>query len=141
VGTIHERYLGVGRRELDAAHAGNRPPARYAHAMAYDSERGVTVLFGGWDGYDNLSDTWEWDGVDWVQRTPDDEAYSRHEHAMAYDSVRGVTVLYAACTISTTGSSASMTPGSGMAWTGYSAPICMDPAVAVLRWPTTASAE
>jgi len=49
----------------------------------------VTVLFEAWDGYGDLGDTWEWNGVDWMQRTPENKPYSRSDHAMAYDSVRG----------------------------------------------------
>ncbi|MCH8271508.1 MAG: hypothetical protein IH985_09915 [Planctomycetes bacterium] len=35
------------------------PSPRNRHAMAYDSVRGVTVLFGGDDGAPN-GETWEW---------------------------------------------------------------------------------
>ncbi|MDD4868814.1 MAG: hypothetical protein PHQ28_17415, partial [Mycobacterium sp.] len=35
------------------------PSARGGHAMAYDSARGVVVLYGG----DFLGETWEWDGI------------------------------------------------------------------------------
>src|SRR5262249_8951846 len=46
------------------------PSARTFHAMAYDLVRQRTVLFGGWDMVLNffLSDTWEWDGSNWVAR-------------------------------------------------------------------------
>ena len=68
------------------------PSARYAHAMAYDSARGVTVLFGGRGSY-YLGDTWEWDGSSWTQVSSTGPSASPH-HAMAYDSARGVTVLF-----------------------------------------------
>jgi len=45
-----------------------RPPARDAHAMAYDANRGKIVLFGGAQDIASityLNDTWEWDGADW----------------------------------------------------------------------------
>jgi hypothetical protein len=71
----------------------NFPPARYGHAMVYDSLRSVTVLFGGlrstW-----FDDTWEWDGTNWTQIFPADKPPRRLAHAMAYDSDRGVTVLF-----------------------------------------------
>jgi hypothetical protein len=35
------------------------PPPRVYYGMAYDSARGVTTLFGGWDGQAPLEDTWE----------------------------------------------------------------------------------
>src|ERR1043166_4143345 len=61
---------------------------RANHAMAFDSGRGVTVLFGGNDA-GVLSDTCEWNGTSWTQRnTPAPTA--REWHAMAYDSGRGV---------------------------------------------------
>lgn len=46
---------------------GVAPPARSAHGMAYDAGRGVTVMFGGTTGSQNLGDTWEWDGTSWTQ--------------------------------------------------------------------------
>ncbi|HSA29788.1 MAG TPA: right-handed parallel beta-helix repeat-containing protein [Phycisphaerae bacterium] len=73
------------------------PPARCRHAAAYDSIRGVTVLFGGtpdvWTG-PRFSDTWEWDGNNWTQRTPATAPPAREYHALTYDSARGVTVLF-----------------------------------------------
>jgi len=49
------------------------------------------VLVGGW----GLADTWEWDGSQWVQRTPATSPPPRWGgHAMAYDSLRGRVVLF-----------------------------------------------
>ena len=77
------------------------PSLRNNHAMAYDSARGVTVLFGGWNNVDNYAygDTWEWDGTTWTlvdAGDPDgiDAPSPRYVHAMAYDSDRGVLVLF-----------------------------------------------
>ena len=44
------------------------PAPRVYSAMAYDSNRGRTVLFGGLGGagVGNLGDTWEWDGENWT---------------------------------------------------------------------------
>jgi hypothetical protein len=58
--------------------------------MAYDSARGVTVLFGGHFGD---GETWEWDGTSWIQRLVTGPS-PRTGHAMAYDTARGVTVLF-----------------------------------------------
>lgn len=71
------------------------PTARHRHAMAYDSARHVTVLFGGHSGSTSgaaLGDTWEWDGNSWTQinTTPPP---ARHGHAMVYDSVRSRIVM------------------------------------------------
>src|SRR5690606_17141152 len=75
------------------------PSARHSHAMAYDSARAVTVLFGGNHWMHELpvfdGETWEWDGIAWTQRTVAGPSPSpRHNHTMAYDAARGVTVLF-----------------------------------------------
>jgi len=73
------------------------PPARVLHALSYDSNRGVTVLFGGIDFAGNdLDDTWEWNGFAWqlVASGPASPGGARHDHAMAYDANRGRTVLF-----------------------------------------------
>jgi len=78
------------------------PSSRYIHAMAYDSGRGVTVLFGGRDAYNlYLDDTWEWDGSDWTLVSTTGPS-TRRFHAMAYDSARGVTVLFGGMDYSST---------------------------------------
>lgn len=71
------------------------PIARADHAMAYDSQRGRTVLFGGLaaSGGSALGDTWEWDGTNWQQATTTGPL-ARVMHAMAYDSTRGKTVMF-----------------------------------------------
>jgi hypothetical protein len=75
-----------------------RPPARSAHAMAYDAGRQRTVLFGGSDNSQNpvvtYADTWEWDGVDWVQQVSSTSPDARSGHAMAYDVARQRTELF-----------------------------------------------
>jgi hypothetical protein len=66
--------LGPGARTQDAAPAGRdtterdwvlrtpatTPAGRSEHAMAYDAGRAVIVLFGGYDDYGTLNDTWEY---------------------------------------------------------------------------------
>jgi hypothetical protein len=71
------------------------PPARFACGLAYDSARGVTVLFGGRDPPETCSaDTWEWNGSTWTQRT----RRSRRRHGTtsrwAYDASRRRVVLF-----------------------------------------------
>ena len=71
------------------------PAGRYSHAMAYDSQRGVTVLFGGVNSsFASIGDTWEWDFNSWTNVSPTTGPSPRSEHTMAYDSQRGVTVLF-----------------------------------------------
>jgi hypothetical protein len=70
------------------------PELRMAHSMAYDSARGVTLLFSGAGPTGYNSETWEWDGTTWTLLSeigPPARLYS----AMAYDSARRVTVLFA----------------------------------------------
>jgi hypothetical protein len=69
------------------------PSPRFFNELAYDSTRGVTVLFGGFDLASNLGDTWEWDGGTWA-RVANTGPSPRFGAAMAYDSARRVTVLF-----------------------------------------------
>jgi Galactose oxidase, central domain len=69
------------------------PGLRRFTAMAYDSRRGRTVLFGGTNSTGPLSDTWEWDGANWTQMA-DSGPPPRSAHAMAYDAQRNQTVLF-----------------------------------------------
>ena len=71
------------------------PSSRFGHAMAYDSRRGVTVLFGGAvnAGSTASNETWEWNGTVWSKRNVTGPS-GRYYHAMVYDTNRGVTVLF-----------------------------------------------
>ena len=69
------------------------PGPRGYQAMAYDSSRGRTVLFGGLGASGVLADTWEWDGGNWTQMA-DSGPPARSSHAMAYDVQRNQTVLF-----------------------------------------------
>jgi hypothetical protein len=64
------------------------PPPRTEAGVAYDADRGVVVLFGGYNDAEGkttrLGDTWEWDGVRWVRRADTGPA-PRSGVAMAYD--------------------------------------------------------
>ena len=76
----------------------NRPPPRYASALAYDSARRRTVLFGGTVDNDGgeLADTWEWDGVCFRQvDTSSTTPPSPRVHAgLAFDPMRRRVVLF-----------------------------------------------
>ena len=75
--------------------AAEAPSSRALAAMAYDSARGRTVLFGGSAsvGVNHPRDTWEWDGSAWTRMSISGPS-ERIGAAMAYDSVRGRTVLF-----------------------------------------------
>src|SRR5262249_28286038 len=66
------------------------PGPRVMHAMAYDATRQRVAMNGGLTSLFNsqqLSDTWEYDGVNWTRVLANGPRPS-YEHALAYDSVR-----------------------------------------------------
>lgn len=98
-GMYSNLFLEAATWEWDGLHwvavnAGTAMPSqRLDHAMAFDRNRGVVVLFGGDTGREKLGDTWEWDGRAWRRCNPEGPS-PRSNHAMTYDSVRGVTLLH-----------------------------------------------
>jgi len=70
------------------------PPGVVGAAMAYDSIRGRSVLFGGAQYNGSPSGTWEWDGTTWTQRFPSVSPPNRVWTAMAFDSKRGRMILF-----------------------------------------------
>jgi hypothetical protein len=71
-----------------------RPSARDGCAMTYHGASQRVMLLGGHDGNSTLSDTWEWDGTNWSQRTTPIAPNPRQYHVMADDEARGVVVLF-----------------------------------------------
>jgi hypothetical protein len=75
------------------------PHHRGMAAMAFDTRRGVLVLYGGINGSVGSSsgtrygDTWEWDGRRWTERNVHTPG-PRDHHAMAFDEARRVMVMY-----------------------------------------------
>jgi hypothetical protein len=72
------------------------PPARTDHVLAFDRARGRTVLFGGasLQPAATLGDTWEWDGVQWMQASPATSPTARTNASFGHDTVRGRCVLF-----------------------------------------------
>ncbi len=72
------------------------PPARMQSAMAFDSDRGVDVMFGGQpgDAPTPLDDTWEWDGAAWQQRSPAHRPPARTQETLTYDEARHRAILF-----------------------------------------------
>jgi hypothetical protein len=73
-----------------------RPPARWAHAMVYDSSRHRAVLYGGVnaDG-SSRDDTWLFDGTAWAQGPAAPPGLgARNSAGMVYDSLRRQTILF-----------------------------------------------
>jgi len=73
-------WNGYGREMV----SNSGPSIRYGHAMAYDENRGKTVLFGGDSATGLLNDTWEWNGTEWIQMQSSGPE-QRFYHGMAYD--------------------------------------------------------
>ena len=88
----HWEWDGVMWRQPDIG--SERPPARNAHGMAYDTVRREIVMFGGFNATGELlADTWLFNGVQW--RRADVEGPSpRADVFLAYDARREVVVLF-----------------------------------------------
>jgi hypothetical protein len=75
------------------------PPARQAHAMAFDARRGRTVVFGGMGEAPQgqrppaFGDTWEYDGRAWT-KVDSTGPVARNGAGVAYDSKRGLVILF-----------------------------------------------
>lgn len=72
------------------------PAGRFDHGIAYDSARDRVVIFGGIGGWETpyFDDTWEWDGLSWVERPASPRPLLRGGCQMAYDAERANTVLF-----------------------------------------------
>ncbi len=71
------------------------PSGRFTYGLAYDEQRGRTVLLGGVDASNNrLDEMWEWNGSEWIEYLSIPLPSARFDHALAYDSDRQRTVLY-----------------------------------------------
>jgi len=97
--------------------AGTGPSPRSGAAMAHDSQRGRTVLFGGSGPGGTFGDTWELNGTIWTQVVTAGPS-PRVSHAMAYDSQRGRTVLFGG-TAGGTNTFADTWEWNGTSWTHW----------------------
>jgi cysteine-rich repeat protein len=68
------------------------PAGRYAASMTYNPDARVTALFGNAPG--GSEELWEWDGIEWQQRTLDTTLTSRYRSAVAYDAARHQLVVF-----------------------------------------------
>lgn len=71
----------------------NSPAPRQNAAMAHDSARQNTVLFGGVSAFIEQNDTWTYNGS-WTLANPTKSPSNRQYVRMAFDSARAVTVLF-----------------------------------------------
>jgi uncharacterized repeat protein (TIGR01451 family) len=75
----------------------NRPSVRTCFGLAFDGARGQTVLFGGLNNYSgggDFSDTWIWNGTNWIQKSPVFSPPALNVSGMTYDSVRQEVVFF-----------------------------------------------
>lgn len=88
-GLVHVEWDGTRWHRLPAP-AG--PAPRTMPALAFDSVRGETMMFGGFAPTGNLADTWTWNGTTWRLAATSGPA-ARYRAGVAYDSLRGRIVL------------------------------------------------
>lgn len=69
------------------------PSPRASPGVAYDTKRGLTILFGGMGSSGLLSDTWSWDGRTWT-RLAESGPEARAMGYLAYDPHRDRVVLF-----------------------------------------------
>ena len=70
------------------------PPGRFAHAMCFDTVRGVTVMFGGEvEPGQEFGDTWTYDGSSWQSHEVSGPS-PRSTASLAFDEARGEAVLF-----------------------------------------------
>lgn len=88
-------YDGANWTQRNTAKA---PPSLEGPAMTFDNARKVVVLFGGRtdtsNGWVVPTDTWEYDGVNWIQKSTAKSPLGRLGPQMAYDSDRGRIVMF-----------------------------------------------
>ncbi len=77
-------------------HPAHTPPTRQVDAAAYDQLSGQIIRYGGWDPVSGtaLSDTWGWNGLDWVQLSPKTTAGPLRGASMAFDYATEQLVLF-----------------------------------------------
>jgi hypothetical protein len=81
--------------------AAGSPPARNGAGMVWDTSQNVAVLFGGnVTGFEQLSDTWEWNGDSWSNVTPSSGPAARCYFPMIYDQTNSVVMLWGGCSSS-----------------------------------------
>jgi len=70
------------------------PSARVNAPMIYDPVGKNLLLFGGYDGFTHLNDTWTFNGTSWVQLNPPVSPPPRSASAMAYDAKTKTIVMF-----------------------------------------------
>ncbi len=102
-GGAHDSFVPVGEtwsydfrnRTWTNLNPSSGPSPRYAHAMAYDSQSGRIVMFGGFSGTSE-NDTWSYDLATnaWTMMNPPTSPSARSGHAMVYDPIADRIILF-----------------------------------------------
>jgi len=69
-------------------------PPLDAPASTYDPVSGTMLVFGGYDGFQQVADTWAFDGSTWTKLSPSTSPPARAAGTMAYDSVTKTVLLF-----------------------------------------------
>jgi hypothetical protein len=101
-GGFNDSYLGdtwtydIGSNYWVKRDPVNSPPPRAGHAMAYDSDRGEVLLFGGGDGSAFLNDTWTYNSTTnkWTEMNSSNPPPGRSYHAIAFNGGSNDLVLH-----------------------------------------------
>ena len=83
-------------KRTDALGMPSLPAPRISAGLAFDGERGVTVLFGGTTGAGTVDDTWTFDGTTWTAQTPSASPSAQDRMALAYAADRKRVVMFGA---------------------------------------------
>lgn len=105
--------------------------------MAFDVARAKTVMFGGYASPITFNETWEYNGVTWLKRSPPASPPARYHASMAYDVVRHVTVLLGGTTNS--GALDDMWTWDGTTWTAVTTALPTPRSWAGLTWDAARS--
>ncbi|MEO1483574.1 MAG: DUF4215 domain-containing protein [Myxococcota bacterium] len=95
--TLNDSWEYDGNAWSEQASYGGVADGVEATAAVYHEARGVVVLFSGRRGEVSVPTTWEYDGIEWVNPSPDPAPSARFQHAMAYDRRRERVILYGGC--------------------------------------------
>lgn len=89
-------YDPAGNNWTELHPSGDLPLARDSHAMVYNSDTGMVILFGGFTE-EVMGDTWLYDPTanTWTELDPGGDApAARDRHRMVYDAVRHQVLLF-----------------------------------------------
>ena len=70
------------------------PPDRSEVRLAFDSQHNWLILFGGYKDGQPLSDTWVFDGQEWLEANLSNHPPARYGHVMFYDTERERVILF-----------------------------------------------